>query len=131
MGTPFLVYTKFIKKAQVQRRKILSNNSKFIEIPIFIAKTKPVPKWMLSLPLFWSVLKGNLSLIGSDMIDYNENEKKISRTVTLKPGIVGLVQLNKNSVLSAEEKQHYDLFYLKNYSPVLDLEIIIKSIFKI
>jgi lipopolysaccharide/colanic/teichoic acid biosynthesis glycosyltransferase len=51
--------------------------------------------------------------------------------IELKPGITGLAQVNRHKSLTLEDKEKYYLYYLKNYSPLLDLEILLKAIFKI
>ncbi|MFQ6116050.1 MAG: sugar transferase, partial [bacterium] len=66
--------------------------------------------------------------VGSEMIDTHET---LQRKINLKPGLTGLVQVNLDSCSTLEEKEKYDIFYMKNYSPLLDAEIIFKSIFKL
>ena len=129
-GIPFFLYAKIIKKAQLKTKKVATNNGDFVEVREFTSPKHSISQSLLFLPRFWSVFKGDLSVIGSEMVEYNEQAKN-QKNVALKPGLIGLVQLNKNSALTTEEKQRYDLFYLKNYSPALDIEIILKSIFNI
>ena len=45
-----------------------------------------------------------------------------------KPGLTGLVQLNYRDDLTPEEIEKYNLYYAKNQSILLDLEILLKSI---
>jgi len=127
---PLVVYAKFLCNASLIRKKIETSNGDYVLVPEFAATPKLKPRWLAYLPYFWSVLKGDISLVGSEMVEFAEANKHVKR-IALKPGIVGFVQLNKNSPMTLEDKQRYDLFYLKNYSPVLDLEIVLKLIFKI
>ena len=46
-----------------------------------------------------------------------------------KPGLTGLVQVNAGKGLTVEEKERYSLYYLKGYSPLLDVEILFKAVF--
>lgn len=130
LTTPIWIYLKYIKKAHLIKRKIVTYHTKYVSVPEFNSSDQSLPRWMLLIPRFWSVLNGDISLVGSEMMEYIEGMNDRQR-IALKPGLVGLVQLNKNSAMTADDKQRYDLFYLKNYSPVLDFEIILKHILKI
>ncbi|MFQ5706982.1 MAG: glycosyltransferase [bacterium] len=82
------------------------------------------------IPYLWSVLKGDLSLVGSEITEFTKAEGgEVPKPVDLKPGLTGLVQLNAGRNLSQEDKEKYNLYYLKNYSPLLDVEILLKSLF--
>ncbi len=85
-------------------------------------------KFWQKIPLFWDVFLGRLSLVGAELALPGENGNK---KVHLKPGLTGLVQIYKNRNLSVLEKEKYELFYLKSYSPFFDIEILAKSIFDI
>jgi GT2 family glycosyltransferase len=45
-----------------------------------------------------------------------------------KPGVTGIVQINYHDDLTPEEVEKYNLYYAKNQSLLLDLEIVLKSI---
>ena len=62
-----------------------------------------------------------MSFVGSEII---YNEKKID-TILLKPGITGLYKLNTEKLLANNKYDHY---YLENYSLLLDIEIIFKTL---
>lgn len=68
-----------------------------------------------------SVLTGGKSVVGYS----TESKKKFFRG---KPGITGLIQIQNEGALTPEEREQYDLYYAKNQSLMLDLEIIVKSI---
>jgi hypothetical protein len=44
-----------------------------------------------------------------------------------KPGLTGLIQLQRNRALSEQEREQYNLYYAKNQSLALDVEILLKT----
>ena len=46
-----------------------------------------------------------------------------------KPGITGLLQINRHRIDKKENEERFELFYLKHQSIWLDLEIILKRFF--
>lgn len=90
------------------------------------------------LPQLFNVLKGDMSLVGPrpEMALYVERcEKRIPLyrlRLAVRPGITGWAQISyvHTSTLSGyRRKIQYDLYYLKNMSFKLDLEIIIRTFF--
>jgi GT2 family glycosyltransferase len=47
-----------------------------------------------------------------------------------KPGLTGLIQLQRNRVLEDQEKEQYNLYYAKNQSLALDVEILLKTMLR-
>lgn len=88
------------------------------------------------LPQLWNVLKGEMSFVGPrpERPEFNEMlEQKIpfygARHV-MPPGITGWAQVMYPygaSVEDSKEKLQFDLFYVKNYSLLLDLKILTKT----
>ena len=82
------------------------------------------------LPQLWNVLKGEMSLVGPRMISPPELEKYgdsgwIFRCV--KPGLTGYWQIQGRQEVSYESRVALDLFYVKNWSLMLDLKIILRT----
>jgi putative colanic acid biosynthesis UDP-glucose lipid carrier transferase len=93
------------------------------------------------LPQFINVLKGEMSVVGPrpHMISYTEDySKKIDKYNFIfrhhvKPGITGLAQIKgcRGEVENDQDivnRIKYDIFYIENWSLLLDLEIIIQTI---
>ena len=78
-------------------------------------------------PLFGAVFTGAMSLVGMEMRPFERS----GPAAGFKPGLTGLVQLNAAKRLSGEEKERYRLYYLKNYSYLLDMEILFKALFRL
>jgi O-antigen biosynthesis protein len=73
------------------------------------------------------VFNGSISLVGTP-VDESQIPKQIGGMLFLgKPGLSGLVQLQQGRALSDDELTQYDLYYARNQSVLLDLEILIKT----
>lgn len=83
------------------------------------------------LPQFYNVLKGDMSLIGPRpwIPDYYERftEKQKQRN-KVKPGLVGLAQVNGRKELDILDKINYDLTYIEKISFLEDIKILFKSL---
>ena len=83
------------------------------------------------LPQLINILKGDMSFIGPRpwIVDYYKlfNKKQKNR-VLVRPGVIGLAQVNGRNSINIFKKIEYDLEYVNNYSFILDLKILLKSI---
>jgi exopolysaccharide biosynthesis polyprenyl glycosylphosphotransferase len=85
------------------------------------------------LPQLWNVLKGDMSLVGPRPLPMYEVERIEAtahrRRLSMKPGITCLWQISgRNNVTSFDRWVALDLEYIDNWSPLLDLRILIKTI---
>ena len=82
------------------------------------------------IPQFYNVLKGDMSIVGPRpwIPEYYErfNEKQKNRN-NIKPGLVGLAQINGRKELDILDKINYDLSYIEKLSFIEDIKILIKS----
>ncbi|CAA7193873.1 sugar transferase [Chryseobacterium potabilaquae] len=88
------------------------------------------------LPQLFNVLNGNMSLIGPRP----EQQKYVEESVAensyfdlrhlVKPGITGWAQVNLPKATPKDnlKKLEYDLYYIKNFSPLLDVKILLKTV---
>ena len=51
----------------------------------------------------------------------------IIKTLTIKPGITGLAQVSGRSDLLFEEEVKLDVYYIENWSLLLDLSILLRT----
>lgn len=89
------------------------------------------------LPQTWSVLKGEMSFVGPRpevpaFVDSLEDQIPFyGERHMVKPGITGWAQINYPYGASVEDsrcKLEYDLYYAKNYTPFLDLVILLQTL---
>ncbi|HPD56824.1 MAG TPA: sugar transferase [Smithellaceae bacterium] len=87
------------------------------------------------LPQLWSVLKGDMSMVGPRPALYNQDDLVALRTKRnihkLTPGITGWAQINGRDEVSIPEKVVLDEYYLCNRSFTLDMKIMWRTIFKV
>jgi Undecaprenyl-phosphate galactose phosphotransferase WbaP len=83
------------------------------------------------LPQVWNVLRGDMSLVGPRPIVQAEVARygsAIDLYAAVKPGISGLWQVSGRTDISYEERVELDVFYIRHWSPWLDLYILAKTV---
>ncbi|WP_370646065.1 sugar transferase [Sporolactobacillus sp. STSJ-5] len=95
----------------------------------FIRKTR-----IDELPQFLSVVKGDMSLIGPRperpmfTEEFDREIPGFKNRLLVKPGLTGLAQVSGGYDLSPKEKLVYDLEYVRNLSPALELNILMRTV---
>lgn len=96
----------------------------------FIRKTS-----LDELPQLWSVLKGDMSVVGPRPALFNQDDLIALRTQhgvhTLQPGITGWAQVNGRDEIPIPQKVALDVYYLANRSLWLDIKIIVLTVIKV
>ena len=83
------------------------------------------------LPQLWNVLVGDMSLVGprptvKEQTDkYNDYQRQ---RLNMRPGMTGLAQVNGNVSLTWDERFVYDIEYVNNFSVLLDIRILCKTV---
>ena len=87
------------------------------------------------LPQLWSVLKGDMSLVGPRPALFNQHDLIKLRTEEgvhlLKPGITGWAQINGRDELPIPDKVKLDVIYMHKQSLFFDLKIIALTLLKV
>ncbi|HEX2186551.1 MAG TPA: sugar transferase [Chloroflexota bacterium] len=89
-------------------------------------------RWSLDeLPNLWNVLMGEMSLVGPRpeqpwIVERYEPWQR--KRLAAPPGMTGWWQVNGRSDQPLHENVQYDIYYVQNYSPLLDLIILFKTI---
>jgi lipopolysaccharide/colanic/teichoic acid biosynthesis glycosyltransferase len=103
----------------------LPNDPRITRVGAFLRKFS-----LDELPQLLNVLMGQMSLVGPRMITAAELQKygEFRRLVLLvKPGLTGYWQVNGRQRVSYKERVKMDVYYLENWSLMLDLEILLKT----
>jgi exopolysaccharide biosynthesis polyprenyl glycosylphosphotransferase len=108
--------------------------------PVFKAKDDPritpigrvLRKFSLDeLPQLWNVLKGDMSLVGprppipEEVASYHRWHR---RRLSMKPGLTCLWQVSGRNNIDFDRWMQLDLQYIDNWSPALDLKIMLRTI---
>jgi sugar transferase EpsL len=86
------------------------------------------------LPTFINVLTGDMSIVGPRplLVRYLERySPEQARRHDVKPGITGWAQVNGRNAISWEEKFKLDVWYVNNYSFMLDIKILFMTVLKV
>lgn len=86
------------------------------------------------LPELWNVLRGDMSLVGprpllTEYLPLYSAEQ--ARRHNVRPGLTGWAQVNGRNALSWEEKFSLDTWYVDNRTWLLDLRIILLTVWKV
>jgi len=130
-------FRSMIKNAEEKKKKLTHLNER--KGPLFKIKDDPrvtkVGKILRQLridelPQLFNVLKGEMSLVGprphlpSEIKKYKRHHREV---LIIKPGMTGLPQISGASNLSFEEEVRLDTYYIKNWTVVMDLAILVKT----
>jgi exopolysaccharide biosynthesis polyprenyl glycosylphosphotransferase len=140
-GLPFK-YFKFrsmIPNSDSMRYNELADRNLRTEGPLVKIKDDPrltrvgrlIRRWSIDeLPELFLVFIGRMSLVGprphlpEEVAKYENYHKK---TLTIKPGITGLAQVSGRSDLLFEEEAKLDIYYIENWSLLLDISILFRT----
>jgi lipopolysaccharide/colanic/teichoic acid biosynthesis glycosyltransferase len=88
------------------------------------------------LPQIFNVLRGDMSIVGPRperpvfVEQFRKRYPRYNDRALVKPGITGCSQVNMRRVMvpdDIDEKLKHDLFYIENWSPLLDLSVLTKT----
>ncbi len=139
-GIPFTVYkfrTMTVQPAaggegDLKAAMTQSGDARVTRIGRFLRKTR-----LDEIPQLINVLRGEMSWIGPRpealiLSHWYEKELPFYRyRHIVKPGISGWAQVNQGHVAGVDEvleKLHYDFYYIKNFSPWLDVIIVFRTV---
>jgi len=104
----------------------MTNDPRVTPFGRFIRKTS-----IDELPQLLNVLRGTMSLVGprphepQEVSHYTQNQKKL---LSIKPGMTGMAQVSGRSDLQFEEEAQLDIYYIENWSLLLDIRLLLKTV---
>jgi Undecaprenyl-phosphate galactose phosphotransferase WbaP len=107
------------------RDRKLRHDPRITRVGRFLRKTS-----LDELPQFWNVLRGEMSLVGPRPIVEEEVAaygRNFSLYCKVTPGLTGLWQVSGRNEVSLRDRVHLDSYYVRNWSPWLDLHILART----
>ncbi|WP_081698363.1 undecaprenyl-phosphate galactose phosphotransferase WbaP [Meiothermus taiwanensis] len=113
-------------KAEWEHDQKLKNDPRVTRVGRFLRKTS-----LDELPQLWNVLKGEMSLVGPRPIVDEEIKRygsHFSLYAKVRPGLTGLWQVSGRNDTTYAERVAMDVYYVRNWSPWLDLYILARTV---
>ncbi|MDB5296488.1 MAG: Undecaprenyl-phosphate galactose phosphotransferase, WbaP/exopolysaccharide biosynthesis polyprenyl, partial [Phycisphaerales bacterium] len=112
-------------RAEYEREKKLRNDPRITRLGRLLRSTS-----LDELPQLWNVVRGEMSLVGPRPILPDEVAKYgrvYQHYKGVRPGITGLWQVSGRNDTTYDERLHLVNYYVRNWSPWLDLHIIART----
>lgn len=104
----------------------MDNDPRIMPIGHFIRKTS-----IDEFPQFWNILKGDMSFVGTrppTKDEYMQYDMHHLSRLAIKPGLTGMWQVSgRSEITDFEEVVRLDNEYIRNFSLLLDVKIILKT----
>ena len=114
-------------RIEFEKNQKLRNDPRITKLGNFLRKTS-----LDEFPQFINILKGDMSLVGTRPPTIDEFEKYEShhkRRLSMKPGITGKWQVSgRSNIKNFEDVVKLDCEYIDEWSPILDIQILIKTV---
>lgn len=139
-GKPFIMYKlrSMRKGADSEKAALMKQNE--ADGPLFKMRNDPritrIGKFIRRTSIdellqFWNVLKGEMSIVGprphlpQEVAEYLEwHHTRLS----VRPGVTGLSQISGRSELTFDETVLLDIYYIENWSPAMDIKIMLRTL---
>lgn len=124
-----LIKFKTMNDQKDEKGNLLPNHIRTTSVGAFLRQTS-----LDEIPQLFNVLNGDMSLVGPRPLLfkylplYNSNQ---SRRHEVRPGITGWAQVNGRNTISWTKKFEYDVYYVDNYSLLLDFKILLLTVRKV
>jgi exopolysaccharide biosynthesis polyprenyl glycosylphosphotransferase len=104
----------------------MKDDPRITKVGKFIRKTS-----IDELPNLINVFKGEMSLVGPRAHEPGEVQNyrdKYMKLLSIKPGVTGMAQVSGRSDLKFKEEVRLDIYYIENWSLMMDFRILLKTI---
>jgi exopolysaccharide biosynthesis polyprenyl glycosylphosphotransferase len=104
----------------------MRNDPRITRVGRFLRKTS-----LDELPNLWNVVRGEMSLVGPrppTPHEVDQYEEWHRRRLEVTPGMTGLWQVLGRSDTSFDEMVRLDIYYAENWTPALDLRILLQTL---
>ncbi|MHB8972327.1 MAG: sugar transferase [Pirellulaceae bacterium] len=128
-GKPFeMIKFRTMNDARDPAGNLLADECRLTAVGQFLRRTS-----LDELPELWNILRGDMSLVGPRplLMQYLDRyTPEQARRHDVKPGLTGWAQINGRNAISWDDKFRLDVWYVDHRSFLLDLRIILGTIWK-
>ena len=117
--SPLTIISALTKK--IEKIEFWGENGNRFTSLMLKGRTKVIRKYLY----LYSILKGDMSFVGSKLVPTSQADPNL----ICKPGLTGLAKM-RNSQFTQSDIDVFDHYYVQNQSLTLDIEIILKTIFR-
>ena len=113
-------------RAEWEATQKLTNDPRITRLGKFLRKSS-----LDELPQLWNILRGDMSIVGPRPIVHNEISKYGTDFIyytDVRPGLTGLWQVSGRSDTTYDERVALDVKYVREWSFVRDMKVIVKTI---
>lgn len=128
-GTYILLKLRGISRP-IQKASFVGRGERETLVHWFVQEPSFGLGYLAALPALWDVVTGTLSLVGPKALSPDEVSKLGDwerRRFKVAPGLTGLAQVRSPWTFSREERMLLDLYYIENWSPLWDIEILLET----
>ncbi len=129
-GRPFVIYKfRTMSGARDRQGSLLPDTERLTRLGRFLRLTS-----LDELPELINVLKGDMSLVGPRPLLMHYLPHYTEREWTrhhMRPGITGWAQVNGRNLTTWDQRLGMDAWYVENWSLVLDLRILAKTVLQV
>lgn len=123
-GRPICIYKfRTLRNPIDEKGRRLNDNERALLIGRLLCATR-----LDELPQLFNVVKGDMTLIGPRPLLLVDQPQGETLRLSVAPGLTGWAQIHGGKLVSVEEKNALDEWYVRNASLRLDLEILFRTI---
>jgi lipopolysaccharide/colanic/teichoic acid biosynthesis glycosyltransferase len=107
------------------RYEMRENDPRITRVGAFLRNTS-----LDELPQLYNVITGSMSLVGPrPLVEWESREtlRKHAARFEVKPGITGLSQITVRNSVDLDSRSEVDVEYVRRWSPLLDLEVLLRT----
>jgi lipopolysaccharide/colanic/teichoic acid biosynthesis glycosyltransferase len=124
VGRPFHVYKFRTMRSSFDREgRPIPETKRLSLFGLFLRRNR-----LDEIPQLVNILMGNMSVVGPRPLLPIDQPKNIRLRLQIRPGLTGLAQINGGTLLTSEEKDAIDEWYIKNATVLLDIKIMVYTV---
>lgn len=126
-GRPFTIYKfRTMREPRADEVRYLTDTDRITRVGRILRSAS-----LDELPELWNVLRGDMSIVGPRplLMDYlDDYSVEEQHRHDMRPGITGWAVVNGRNTIQFRDRIALDVWYVRNWSPMLDLRIVLMTV---